>query len=421
MAWHEGRAVTTPPESYWLQTAAPFSAPAAELPEKAAVVILGGGIMGCSLAYWLAHAGHQPVLLERNPRPGAGATGRNGGLHVGGANRDYQAEIDAHGPAGAREILQATARNRELLEALLARENIACGYQRTGFLSLASGEAEAAALRRSADLQQADGRPGEWLDRRAAQEYLGTRLAPDFSGALFSPKDGVIHSARYTAGVAQAAMRRGARLIFNAPVEGLQPGPGGSGWRVSTPQGTLLGEQVAVTLNAWAPALLPELASVLTPVRGHIVLSAPAPIKLRPWGANHGYQYGRQLDTGHLLLGGLRNTLPDMDQGYMPAPGANAPSVLPGLISALGAHLGRIFPDVAAVPIAHHWTGVMDFSPDLNPLAGAWPGRRGLWMLLGFSGHGMPYSQVLPAALAAQMTGGEGPSLPRAFSPTRLL
>jgi gamma-glutamylputrescine oxidase len=413
--------VAIEPESYWLQSAPAFCAAPAELPREAGIVVLGGGIMGCSLAYWLARHGLRPVLLERNTRPGAGATGHNGGLHVGGPNRDYADEIAAHGRRGAGEILRATALNRLLLEDVLQREAIDARYRRTGFASLAANEGEAARLQAGAVLQQADGRAAEWLNRQAAEDCMGTRLGEHFLGAMFTPDDGVIHSARYTLGMAEAAQRHGAQLVFGTDITGFQPGPGGRGWRVETRRGSLVAQQAAVTLNAWAPLLLPDLARVLTPVRGHIVVSPPVAASVRPWGANQGYEYGRQLDEGQLLIGGLRNARPDLDVGYAPTAGRNALEVVPELVAALGQHLGRVFPNFAGLAIHRHWAGVMDFSPDLNPLAGAWPGRPGLWLLVGLSGHGMPYSQVLPAGLAAQMAGGNGASIPRAFEPDRLL
>jgi glycine/D-amino acid oxidase-like deaminating enzyme len=391
------------------------------LPSQAAIAILGGGIMGCALAYWLARRGQRPVLLERNPQPGAGATGRNGGLWVAGPNRAYAAAVEAHGHAAAHELLAATWEGQRLLEEVLAREGIEAGYRVTGFLALAGDDAERAALRATAEALTADGAPAEWLDRAAAERCLGTALGPKLSGALYTRGDGVIHSAAYTLGVAQAAERHGAQLLFETPVHQVRPGPGGRGWSVETPRGRLDAEQVAVTLNAWAPDLFPELARVLTPVRGHIILSAPVAARLRPWGANRGFEYGRQLETGQLLLGGLRHTRPDLDQGYAPAPGANAPPALPELVAALSQHLGVLFPALAGTPLQGHWTGVMDFSPDLNPLAGRWPGREGLWLLVGFSGHGMPYSQILPAALAGHMLGEASPAIPSALAPDRVL
>jgi len=63
----------------------------------------------------------------------------------------------------------------------------------------------------------------------------------------------------------------------------------------------------------------------------------------------------------------------------------------------------------------------MGFTPDHQPLAWAWPGRPGLWLLAGFSGHGLPFSQALPQARAARLTGQAGPAIPHVFEPGRLL
>jgi glycine/D-amino acid oxidase-like deaminating enzyme len=97
------------------------------------------------------------------------------------------------------------------------------------------------------------------------------------------------------------------------------------------------------------------------------------------------------------------------------------PELLPELVSALTEFVPDHFPAVRGVPIVHRWTGLMGFTPDDQPLAGAWPGRAGLWLLAGFSGHGMPFSQALPKALAARLTGQAGPRVPAAFDPARFL
>jgi cation diffusion facilitator CzcD-associated flavoprotein CzcO len=91
-------------DSHWLQTAPDFAAPVLETPRQVEVAILGAGIMGCALAYWLARSGHRPLVVERNVRPGLGATGRNGGLHVAGPANDYAAIVARLGRAAAREL-----------------------------------------------------------------------------------------------------------------------------------------------------------------------------------------------------------------------------------------------------------------------------------------------------------------------------
>src|SRR5579859_386165 len=412
-------------QSYWLNTAPAFEHPSQELPAQADIVILGAGIMGSALAYYLARAGRAPWVLERNAHPAGGATGRNGGLHIGGPAQSYNATALKLGRERARAIAEATRLNRRLLEDLLRREAIDAGYAVTGFLSLAASADEAAELQASAAALRQDlagsGRPAEWLERAAAQDCLGTRLRPDIVGGLFKPEDGVIHSARYTFGVARAAAGQGARFAYGTPVHSVAPGPGGRGWMVSTARGSLMAEQVVATLNAWSGDLFPELSELLVPTRGHVVLTAPVDFKVRPWSANWGWEYGRQLESGQLLVGGKRETRADLDRGVHPPPGENSPEAVPEVVAALAEFVPRHFPAAAGVPIVQHWTGLMGFTPDDQPLAGAWPGRAGLWLLAGFSGHGMPFSQVLPQALAARLRGQPGPAIPQAFDPARFL
>lgn len=404
--------------SYWLNTAPPFQAPVVEIPTHTEIAILGAGIMGCALAYWLARAGKMPLVLERNAHPAGGASGRNGGLHVAGPGGEpYHKWADR---AAARAIMQLTVRNRELLEELLERENIQANYGRVGFMHLAQAH-EVDELKALAQALSEDGFAAHWLERAEAERHLGTRLGERYLGAVLKPEDGQFHSARYAFGVAEAARKLGARLAFSTPVQTVEPGPGGRAWRITTPRGECVAEHVIITLNAWAGELFPELQTKITPTRGHIILTAPVNFKLTPWEANDDWDYGRQLETGQILLGGRRNTRPDLDLGCAPAPGENVPPIEPSVVAALSEMACQLFPELRDVPLAHAWAGTMAFTADWQPLAGKWPGRAGLWVLAGFSGHGMPFSLVLPQAIAAQLTGSAGAEIPEAFNPKRYL
>lgn len=407
--------------SFWLQTAPLFSAAALDLPPQAEIAILGAGIMGSALAYWLARAGQRPLVLERNAHPAGGATGRNGGLLVSGPSQPYHVAIEKLGRIAAREVMRATLLNQQLLEEVLARESIEANYARTGFLALGSTSPEVAGLQASVRELGGDGFAAEWLDRTAMIEKLGTTPGPEYVGALFKPDDGKIHSARYAFGVARAAQQLGARFAFGAPAQRVEPGPGGQGWRIRSDRGNVIAEQLVIALNAWAGDLFPELRELIVPTRGHILLTAPVDFKLTPWVANEGWDYGRQLETGQLLVGGQRICRPDLDRGHAPPPGENVPPIQPEVIAALRSIVPKLFPAATKAPIARCWTGTMAFTPDQQPLVGQWPGREGLWLLAGFSGHGMPFSQVMPGALAARLTGSDGPAIPAAFNPAHFL
>lgn len=406
--------------SHWLQAAPEWKHSSAPLPSYARIAILGAGVMGCSLAYWLARAGSAPLVLERNAAPAHGASGRNGGLMVQGSTRPYWADVERLGPEAARAIYQLTVENQDLVQEVLARETIEAGFALTAKLDLAT-EGEISVLRKTADALRAEGHAADWLDPTATAEYLGTGVGPGIAGGLYRPGQGRVDAARYTYGMAEAAIRSGAQFAFSTQVQLVQRAPYGRGWQVRTSRTVTPVEQVVVAVNAWGGDLFPELARLITPTRGHVVVTEPVDFHLIPWNADRGYVYGAQLESGQLLIGGLRNLRPDQEAGHAPLPGENVAPVLPEMRAALQAALPRYLPEAEGVAVVHCWTGNMAFTPDELPLVGRWPGRDGLWIMAGFSGHGMSYSQAVPRALAAQMTGTEGAAIPAPFNPARYL
>jgi gamma-glutamylputrescine oxidase len=406
------------PNSYWLTTAPAFDSSSAPLPEQTEIAILGAGIMGCSLAYWLTRHGQRPLVIERNAHPAGGASGRNGGLMVAGPSQAYHQAVQQLGREAAREIMRATLINRELLAEVLAREAIDALYRAVGFMALALPN-EVTEMQATVRDLQADGFAGDWLERAEAEQRLGTTLGADYVGATYHLGDGQIHSARYAFGVAEAARRGGALFAFNTAAQAIAPAAHDNGWLIQTSRGAVVAHQLVITLNAWAGEVVPELKSIITPTRGHVILTAPVNFNLTPWVANDGWDYGRQLDNGQLLIGGRRVVRPDLDLGQGPPPGENVPPIAPEVITALSDIAPQIFPALADVSVVYHWTGTMAFTPDHQPLVGRWPGHENLWLMAGFSGHGMPFSQALPHALAAQLVEVEGPTLPAAFDPMR--
>ena len=259
--------------SHWQATRGPLGLPAAELPARAEVVVIGGGLLGVSAAYWLARAGRRPLLIERR-LPAAGATGRNGGFMVAGTAESYPDAIARHGHAVAKGIWQLTLDNRALLRGVLAEERIACDYREPGHLSLALSEDQRASMAHAIAAMAADGFAAELLDRKGAQELVGTPLADEIVGGLYAAEDGLLHSARLIDGLARAAARYGARLCLGHEV--LAIAPEGDGARISTARGQVLAGRVLVAANAWLGQLAPQLAGVVRPVRGQVLSYQPS-------------------------------------------------------------------------------------------------------------------------------------------------
>ncbi|WP_200260252.1 FAD-binding oxidoreductase [Streptomyces sp. HSG2] len=389
------------------------------LPARAEVCVLGAGVMGSTVAYWLARAGLRPLVLERNTGPAMGSSGRNAGRVIQGGNAQHALAVDRFGHDEAQAIYRATLVNRDLLREVTAREGLDETRAPTAKLDLADSEDEALELKRTAEALLADGIEAEWLDLPEARTVFGTDLPDTILGGLYRPGQDMVHSVAYVRGIATAAQRHGADFSFGVNAVSVEPISQNARWRVVTDAGDVVADHVVVALNAWAPTVLPAIAPLITPVRGQLVQTAPVPFRIPHWGLDRGLVYGGQNKDGSLLLGGLRNTVPGRDEHIAVPPGANTPAFSTELAERLGRALPALLPDATGVPIVRAWSGVMAFTPDRCPLVGAWPGSEGLWLMAAFNGHGMPYSQVVPEQMAERIQGGQGSGIPAAFDPAR--
>lgn len=400
--------------SHWHATLGRPALPDDEPPARADVVVIGGGILGAFAAYWLARAGAAPVLVERGGLA-AGATGHNGGLCIAGSAESYPGAVARHGRDAARQVWALSMDGFALLGEVVAAEAIDCDLRRTGHVGLALDEGQLAGFRETVASLRADGFAGiELLDPDQASEALGASLGPEVAGAKLNRNGASLHSARLVHGVLVAAARHGARLCWGAEVTGLRAV--GHGVEVATRRGTITAGAAVVAVNAWSGDLLPGLAGVVTPVRGQALATAPTDVKLRcAFGASltPTGEYGQQTPDGSVVFGGCRALAPGRDVGVREM----APSE--AVQSALDGALGRLFPALAGLPVARRWAGLMGFTPDYLPVAGAAPELPGVWFAGGFCGHGMPFGAPLGRMLAEAALAGSAPVGLELFSPER--
>ncbi|BBJ37346.1 FAD-dependent oxidoreductase [Streptomyces antimycoticus] len=383
-------------DSYWIRTMPPWiDRPSGEGSLPYDVCVVGGGAMGASTAYWLTQLGRRPLVLERNDTPSQGASGRNGGFMVQGANPVHAEAVELYGHDEARSLYRMTQVNQELAEAVVQRENIHGAYTRATKVDLAFDEREEAYLRESVTPLRHEGVDAFWAPRSEVAEFLGTGVGPHISGGLVRRDQATLHSTRFVLGVADAARQHGATFVCKSPV--IEIVPRNQGWRVVTETRVYDVPQVVVAVNAWAPELLPDLEPFLTLIRGHLLLTEATDLRLSPWSINDTATYGRQVPSGQLLVGGMRSAVSDADIGQKPRAGESGLDTRPAIVDALRRVLPDILPTTEGLGVDYAWAGVMDFTPDRLPLAGPYPGREGLWLMVGFSGHGMPYSLALPA------------------------
>jgi gamma-glutamylputrescine oxidase len=371
-------------DSFWLSEAAP-ALRSRPLEGRAEVEIVGGGVTGISAALGLAGIGKM-VRLHEAGAIASGASGRNGGFALRGGAMAYDSAREWLG----RDVAAAYWR---LTEEYVGRMGELGGdaFRHTGSLRLA-GDDEREELRAEYEALHEDGFAAEWRDE------LPGRLASRFTGALFHPDDAVLQPARLVRRLAAAAAEAGVEIREHARVEELD---------------ALEAETILVATDGYPSGLLGELEGLIIPTRGQMIATEPLPEQLFPMPhyGRHGYDYWHQNEERRLIVGGFRDA--DMDSEFT-AEEATTDRIQGALESFAEELLGR------PPAITHRWAGVFGLVPDLMPVVGRHPGRDGLWVAGGYSGHGNVLGLMCGDLVADAIAGEPHPLLER-MDPARLV
>jgi sarcosine oxidase subunit beta len=363
---------------------------------SAAVVVVGGGVMGASVAWHLATLGQRDVVvLDRGGTPGLGSTGRA----TGGFRAQFGSEINVRLSLLAREKL---LRFRE-------ETGVDPGYLRAGYLWLATDEAELHALRAALGVQHAAGL-GEAVEVGA--DDIG-RLNPSISlsgviGGTFCPSDGFIKPLALLQGYLAAATRLGIRVEQGIEVIAIRRGRADRVTAVQTSSGPIEAGAVVNAAGAWA-AEVAAMAGVplpVVPLRRQVAATAPcdllpADMPMTIW-AGDGFHL--RVRDGRVLL--LR-----------PTPGAAGRPFDVGLeadwIDSVRAAADERVPVLRGVAVerAACWAGLYEMSPDKHAILGPAPGCENFYCINGSSGHGVMHAPALGQLLAEIMCSGRATAL----------
>src|SRR5262245_11670749 len=370
-------------ESYWLaEPAQPLARVVRD--GRPDVVVIGGGVTGCSCALTLAEGGLRVRLVEGR-RIASGASGRNGGFALRGLAISYPEARQRFGGAAA-DLWRFTERSLERMEWLAGD-----ALRRVGSFRLADDD-ELESLRAEYDALREDELEAEWLGD------LPAPLDATFRGAILHPGDGSLQPARWVRRLAAHAAAAGAEILEETRIESLDE---------------FDAEHVVIATDGYTSGLLPELDRGIRPVRGQVIVTEPLQETFypRPHYARHGFDYWQQTPDRRLVLGGRRDK--SLDTEF-----TNEETITETIQAELDAFAAELIGEEPR--IEHRWPGIFGSTEDRLPLVGRVPGREGVWVSAGYSGHGNVMGLACGELVAQAILGSPAPEL-QYFDPARLL
>lgn len=358
--------------------------------EKVAdVVIIGGGVIGLSIAYYLAQRKAGRIVLLEMGQLGEGSTSRC----VGGIRTQFSTEIN----------ILFSLESMKTFDHFEEEFGINPEFRKIGYLFLATTTSEMEVFRENIKLQKGFHIPVEWMDADTIRKQWSYLNMDDILGGTFCARDGYAGPSEVLSGFAGAAKRAGVKiyegteakeiLVDQGRVMGVRTGGG----EISSP----------VVVNAGGPfaSLIGEMAGLRIPVkplRRQVFVTAPFHLTDRIFPLTidfHRGWYFRQEVDGLLLSGPLDKE-----------PSFNTSTDYEAMVEASENAIYRV-PALEKAQIARGWAGLYEISPDNHAILGKVPGLEGFILANGFSGHGFQHSPAVGKVISELIVDGKATTI----------
>lgn len=352
------------------------------------VIVIGGGVIGLSIAYELSGRGASVTVVDQGPL----------GREASWAGAGMLPPIAEAGTAEAALRLQSASQQLwpQFSESLQAETGIDNGYRRSGGLEVRYGGPRDA-LHKDIEFARQRGVEVEALTPQAARQYE-PNLADNISSAYRLGTMAQIRNPRHVKALLAACTARGVRMIAGTPVYGFERS-GEKILGVNTSEGMLNASQFLVSAGSWSQHILQTVGCNVTtlPVRGQIVLL-----------------YAQPLPFSHILLSGRKYLVPRPDGRILVGAtvetvGFNKTNTAEGLSDLLDFAKGLV-PCLAEATFERAWAGLRPRSADGLPYLGRAPGTENLFVATGHFRDGLQLSPITGTVMASLML-GEKPAL----------
>lgn len=336
------------------------------IPERADVVVIGGGITGTSVAFHLAEAGIDVCLLERSELA-SGSTSRA----AGGVRAQFSDPLN----------IQLGLRSLEAFGRFPERPGAEIDFEQIGYLFLLDRPEDVAVFEQSVELQNQLGLPTRMVAVEEAQELSPLAGLEGVLAGTFCPLDGTASPEAAVQGYAAGARRHGATVVTGCDVTSIEVADGEIR-SVETEQGCVETQAVVCAAGVWSPeiARMVGFGLPVEPMFREVGYTGPGDLP-------NGFPFTVDFSSGlyfHREGPGLLFGMADRDQDA----GFDAPPPDSGWLEKVVEVAERRLPGLLEMGIAGGWKGYYDMSPDYNAVVGEAPEIARFFYATGFSGHG---------------------------------
>jgi glycine oxidase len=359
-------------------------------------VVVGGGIIGCSVAWRLVQTGRRVAVLERGHVGGEASSAAGGLLSPHGA---------ADRPAHLLRLWDLSNKlYPQFVEDVRAATDQLFDYRRCGRVTVAITDDEVAKLHREFLLQEPSRVNARWLsgaDARAVEPLL----SPDVQAAIHYPDHALVHNPRFTRAIGRAFRRAGGTLYENRGVTGFVVEHDRI-TAVETPTGIVNAPVVVNCAGSWAGSIDRRAWQPIRPVKGQmVVVDLGAPALQCSVGCPQGGALPRT--EGQTLVGATTE-----DVGF-------DKDVTMGAISGVFERTARVLPSLRSARLVDAWAGLRPTAPDREPVMGADSAIEGLHWATGHSTMGILAASATSRAMADLIDTGRSSIPIDEFSPAR--
>ena len=355
------------------------------LPKTAEFVIVGGGAIGASIAYHLARRGARQVVLVERETVGSGSTSKA----AGGIRAQF----------GTRVEVEFSLRSIEFFTRFEDEMGVPCDYRQEGYLFLLTDERDVTRFQRNIELQRGLGVDVRMIAPDEVRAIVPELRVDDVLAGVWCPTDGHASPNDVVQAYAAQARARGVRILEGTAVTGIEL-EGDRVAAVRTTEGRL---ETRLVINAAGPQapLVSRLAGVEIPVdprRRHIFVTDALA------GVRHPMPLVTDRGSGFYCRSEQQSIL--MSPGDIGGATEYTASVDWSMLEQAVQKAMRRIPVLAEAQVRHAWAGLRPLTPDEHAILDWAPGVSGLYLAVGFCGHGFQHSPATGQTVAELLLDG---------------